>query len=73
MERTELEEYKELINKIANQKRKIERYLHSNADDVDGVPYTTALKTLSKLRALQRMTPKKVREEYARTKLAIEE
>jgi hypothetical protein len=68
MEDDELKKYKGIVSRIAALKEGIERYLHGGADDVDGISYGHALKSLSNLRALQRMTPKKVRERYAQSK-----
>jgi hypothetical protein len=73
MEDFELEKYGKVVSEIDSLKKGIERYLHSGAESVGDMSYAHALKRLSNLRALQRMTPKKVRERYAKSKFPSSE
>ena len=68
MESAELKEYKKLIEETDKLKKKIEKYLYTKDGDIDGMSYGKALKILSRMRAKIRMTPKKVKEEYGRSK-----
>lgn len=68
MEDAELEEYKKLILEISDLKDKIEGYLHSNQDAIEGMTYGDAVKKLWYLRNKQRITPKAVRERYVKSK-----
>jgi hypothetical protein len=68
MESAELKEYKKLIEETDELKKKIERYLYTKDGDIDGMSYGKALRILSRMRAKIRMTPKKVKEEYGRSK-----
>lgn len=67
MEDVELEDYKKLVLEISDLKDKIERYLHSHFD-IEGMTYGEAIKKLSYLKNKQRMTPKTLRERYAKSK-----
>lgn len=68
MESSELKDYRKLVEETDILKKKIEKYLYTKDGDIDGLNYGGALKRLSKMRAKIRMTSRKVKEEYARSK-----
>lgn len=71
MEDIELEKYTELVSEISDLKLKIEKYLHSNSNGVEGMTYGQAIKRLAFLRHKVSMTPKVIRERYAESKKEI--
>ena len=68
MEDAELEEYKKLVLEISDLKDKIDNYLQSSQNAIEGMTYGEAIKKLWYLRNKQRITPKAVRERYAKSK-----
>ena len=73
MESTELKSYRKLIEETDILKKKIEKYLYTKDGDIDGMSYGEAIRILSKMRAKIRMTSRKVKEEYARSKFPSSE
>lgn len=68
MEDIELEKYKEIVSRISDLKNKIDRYLHNNQNEIDGMSYGEAMRMLSYFRNRLRITPKAIRERYAKSK-----
>lgn len=68
MEDIELEKYKEIVTRISDLKNKIDRYLHNNQNEIDGMSYGEAMRMLSYFRNRLRITPKAIRERYAKSK-----
>lgn len=64
MEDAELDKYKKIVSDIESLRKGIKEYLCKGSDSVGDLSYSQALKELSRLRSLQRMTPRKIRERY---------